>query len=128
MKSLEWLAGLLEGEGCFTQNGGSAKAPLRYPNPTVALVMTDADVVKEANLLCEVIGERVVKIHESPLPTGKVAYSITLTGLAAVKIMVAVLPHMGIRRTVRIRQVLREWVPKKYREAVTYRQTLEGVL
>ena len=128
MKSLEWLAGLLEGEGCFTQNGGSTKAPLRYPNPTVALVMTDADVVKEANILCEAIGGREVRVRESTLPTGKVAYGITLTGLAAVKIMVAVLPHMDIRRSARIRQVLREWVPKKYHEAVTYRQTLGEVL
>lgn len=45
---IAWMAGLLEGEGCFTAEGGQ-RARFRYPR--ITLGMTDRDVVERASVL-----------------------------------------------------------------------------
>ena len=44
-KDLYWLAGLLEGEGCFSSHRKSGY-------PSIVLQSSDKDIVKRAALLC----------------------------------------------------------------------------
>jgi hypothetical protein len=119
MKSIEWLAGLLEGEGCFLTNPSRSSG--LYTTPSVVLCMTDYDVVKEAGKIFEVIGGRRTNICKPVLPSGKIAYRLYCTGLPAAKIMYSVLPFMGERRALKIRTVLRAWAPVKYKAAVLFK-------
>jgi hypothetical protein len=52
-------------------------------------------------------------------------YTTIITGLPAVKIMRAVLPYMGERRTARINDIIHQWSPKKYKEAVQFKADLQ---
>ena len=121
-RGVEWLAGLLEGEGCFVRQFGNAK---RY-TPVVAVTMTDADIITAANHLFLALGGRAVKTRAHPLPSGKIAHEIRISGLPAVKIMVAILPFMGERRSRTIRSILDEWSPKVYRAAIAFTSELDG--
>lgn len=125
MRSVEWLAGLMEGEGCFSDmiSGSSGF----YTTPLISLVMTDHDVIEEAAKVIFTVGGRETKIRKRLLPSGKTAYVIYLTGLPAAKVMYAILPSMGSRRTVKIKEILAAWNPKKYKEAVVFKGALEGV-
>lgn len=119
MRSVEWLAGVLEGEGYFGVAGA-------YRNPVVHLTMTDGDVVEEVIKVYLSLTGRQIKPHRRYLPSGKVGYQSTLTGMAAVKVMCEVLPYMGERRSLKIREVIRAWKPKKYQEAVEFAASLQG--
>lgn len=67
LKDLYWLAGLLEGEGCFTYSGST---------PMVQLQMTDKDVVERASLLLKgSLGRRTRETY-----TGKIAWFTQLSG------------------------------------------------
>ena len=122
MHGIEWLAGLLEGEGCFTTTkSGSGNF---YTTPLLSLCMTDCDVVDTASALMTTLGGRRINRALRHLPSGKTAYQAQTTGLPAIKIMVAVLPYLGQRRTRDIQRLITHWTPKKYREAVAYKQAL----
>lgn len=125
MKSIEWLAGLLEGEGCFSEmiSGSSGK----YTTPLISLVMTDKDVVESANVLFQQLSGRSIRVNERTLASGKVAYSLFLTGLPAAKVMQAIYPLMGHRRAEKIKLILSLWEPVKYKEAVLFKQQLSEV-
>lgn len=94
---LHWLAGLLEGEGCFTTTG-KAKC-----YPAVYMVSTDRDVVKRAAALmgCNV---QILK-HTSEI-SRKPQHRAVVQGTKAKALMEAVLPLMGTRRSERIRELL----------------------
>lgn len=102
-KDLYWLAGLLEGEGCFDMTGG------RYPR--VVVMMCDLDVVERANKLLRpvvLLKERLpARIQRQPdrLPI----YRISLSGGRAAGWMMTLYPFMGQRRQKRIREVLSVW-------------------
>lgn len=91
--SVEWLAGLLEGEGCFT----TAKNNFGYMR--VALAMTDKDVVERAALAFP--GSSAVHTMNRR-GTWKTVYSVSWCGPDAYACTRAVLPYMGQRRTERI--------------------------
>lgn len=120
MRSVEWLAGLLEGEGHFRQNKSGSSG--RYWTPAITLAMTDHDVVQEVQRTFVMIGGRDVNIHHWKLPSEKIAYTLYLTGLPAARVMTAILPHMGLRRRAKISSILAAWQPKKYRAAVQFQQ------
>ena len=122
MRSIEWLAGLLEGEGCFTRQ----KHRSGTSTPLITVVMTDEDVVGEAGTLIEHLGGRSLKIIRRMLPSGKVAFDARVTGLPAVKVMWAVLPFMGKRRSKEIHRIVSEWSPRVYKEAVAFREEILG--
>ena len=124
MRSVEWLAGLLEGEGCFTTQRYTSSPKT---TPLLTLVMTDYDVVDEAKKLLECIGGRSITIGRRVLKSGKTAYFIYLTGLPAAKNMMTILPFMGERRALKIRTILAAWTPKKYRAAVQFKTELQGL-
>lgn len=95
--------------------------------PLLSLGMTDRDVIEAARQLIERLGGRSVRTRLSPLPSGKVSYVVSLTGLPAVKIMWAVLPFMGERRSRDIRRIVAEWTPQKYSAAVAFQSEITGV-
>lgn len=96
MKDMDaaWLAGLLEGEGCFgTGSSGS---------PTIWLTMTDQDVVERVATLC-MVG---FSIRKPGKKDRKPAYSLHVCGEQALAVMRIILPFMGIRRAAKIREVM----------------------
>ena len=125
MKSIEWLAGLLEGEGCFSSMPSGSSG--LYTTPVVQVAMTDKDVIANAHEVFEHIGGRGINTRERQLPSGKTCYHLSVTGLPAVRIMCSVLPYMGNRREEAILGVIAEWNPVKYKEAVAFKQQIQGV-
>jgi hypothetical protein len=102
---LHWLAGLLEGEGCFTTGGG--ERPAAY----VKLAMTDLDVVARAAGL---MGISTDQIRERPRhPTHQTCYEISIGGTRALKLMKKVYPLMGIRRRQRIEELLERFEKRR---------------
>src|SRR5689334_14280658 len=94
-----WLAGLLEGEGCFSLN-----RPHGYPYPTVSVTMTDKDVIER------VANKWGRKVHKRKLrPPYKQTWSTGLTGNSALTTVVEGFPHMGEGRMARIAEVLDTW-------------------
>ena len=88
-----WLAGLLEGEGCFHTVGGT---------PAVTLLMTDRDIVYRVATL---FATKVYPVKNSRLGT-KQAWRTIAYGDIAIRIMRLVEPHMGKRRRAKIHSVL----------------------
>lgn len=97
---LVWLAGLLEGEGCFDAHRG------RYPR--IRLAMVDRDVVgRAATLMGSSI--RVVYRTDGRRPT----FHTEISGERAAQIMETLLPYMGARRSARIAEILGRYARSK---------------
>ena len=88
-----WLAGLLEGEGCFLMVKG---------RPRVFIQMTDEDVIARFATLTSATYSRV----EGAQAHWKALFRVTLSGARAEALMRAVNPYLGERRRTRIAQVL----------------------
>lgn len=95
-RDLMWLAGYLEGEGCFRIRS------VKYRSPSVLVSATDQDVVNRAALL---MGCPSVRLRR-PTITGKAVYSTGVHGDKAIALMQALQPHMGARRRSKIAEVL----------------------
>ena len=100
-----WLAGLLDGEGCFDAPRG---------NPRVRVKMGDLDVVLRAG---ELMGGT---LHEEPdrRPTvdGRPRTTMAVAqvnGEAAIAAMLAVLPWLGSRRSAKVTEIVRAYRFKK---------------
>lgn len=91
-----WLAGILEGEGCFRiltdKHNINTRAKLR-----VELTMTDKDVVEHAAS----IFPGTVRLR-TPHEQYKQAYRVSWCSAKAEEVMRAVLPYMGERRSAKI--------------------------
>lgn len=100
--NIAWLAGLLEGEGCFTyeENGQ------RWRHARVTLGMTDADVVQRAAALMP--GSRYVVSHPPSRQRlgNKPLHIARCNGRSALTLMRLVLPYMGERRAARITEII----------------------
>lgn len=102
---IRWLAGLLEGEGCFGRY--RAYGQHVYVNK-IALKMADRDVVQHA---ADVMGwKRPLRVrrdsrrrHYSDL------HVLVISGPLAISWMMTLLPLMHERRATRIRQVIVDW-------------------
>lgn len=96
---LHWLAGLLEGEGCFGFSGskpGTAR---------VVVTMTDRDVVERA---AKMLGSAMKKPYVRPAPL-KTSYSTAVYGSTAAAWMMTLYVLMGERRRRTIEQSLAKW-------------------
>lgn len=101
---LLWLAGLLEGEGCFSEQYKHAPTMRGfYVLPSIQLAMTDRDVVLRAGKL---IGGNQKRLRSSKLRSYKRQFNWRVNGKRAVHVMSLLLPLMGLRRTRRITQIL----------------------
>jgi hypothetical protein len=98
-----WLAGLLEGEGCFRVKHHNET---RRSKLEVSLGMGDKDVVEHAY---EIVGQTSVSIREKPdyrKETFKLMYVVGWHGMTAENIMRRVYPYMGARRKTKIDECL----------------------
>jgi hypothetical protein len=88
-----WLAGILEGEGCFVFSR----------TPSIRLAMTDEDVVAR---VAELLGKHYVS--RSPRKGQNLfVHTVEVFGEGARETMRAVLPYMGNRRAEKINEVLK---------------------
>ena len=104
LKSLDiaWLGALIEGEGCFSENHGSAQ---------IILSMTDRDVVERAARLFG------VKVYEQKLrariyktsPPYKPAWRLAVCGASAFEWMMTLYQFLGERRKRRVQYFLKKW-------------------
>lgn len=99
--TIEWVAGLLEGEGCFTIHRHPRKAPV------VELSMTDRDAVERVaeffshgNITTDVSHDRSTR--------RKRRWRWSLYGKRAAAAMYQLYPHLCERRRARIVEVLSE--------------------
>ena len=111
-----WLAGLLEGEGCFRlyrDQQRQGKFVYLYHRPRIICAMTDRDVIER---LQRVTGVGRISLGRKPSPRHKPYWQWTVSrdGDAA-ELMRALLPHMGERRRARIEQVLVDWQQQRAR-------------
>lgn len=94
-----WLAGLLEGEGCFS-------IARQHGNLKVGIVigMTDYDVILRVSQLFN-----KNRISSKTLKSGKVYYTAQIWGIDAIDIMKLLQPHMFGRRSAKIQEILEKW-------------------
>lgn len=118
-----WLAGLLEGEGCFGDNhrGGTK----------IQLTMTDKDVVER---VAAIFGSKVYCYDKRLKANRKPRYYTQIGGQKAADLIAAILPFMGIRRSAKIKSLLeyRSIAPgrgahNRNRTACPYGHPLDGV-
>lgn len=107
MRTLDiaWLAGLLEGEGCFRYHS-QGKGRIHPGTPGFQLQMTDRDVVaKFANLMARpLLGPYGPYAHR-----GKEVWACYVTGPQAVGWMMTLYPLLGERRQEKIREMISVW-------------------
>lgn len=100
---ISWIAGILEGEGCFHFNGVT---------PAISLRMTDRDVVVKAR---DIINSKIkVHVRERPFPR-KTVYEILIGSNTAIQWMMTVYSLMGERRKSKIRELLKTWIKSNKR-------------
>lgn len=99
-----WLAGLLEGEGCFYLQ--RARGYWKRGYPALRLQMTDHDVVARAAAL---MGGARVQRREPGGPNAQPTFLISLMGWPAVDVMQAVRPLMGERRAAKIAELVDDY-------------------
>ena len=96
---IEWLAGLLEGEGCFTYWHGK-----QVGYPVISVGMTDLDVIERiAQFWNKKVQHRIRKQPWKPF------FVTAIGGTEALSQMLTLYPHMGNRRQQRIEDVLSSW-------------------
>lgn len=95
IKNIYWLAGLLEGEGCFGLSSGCIR---------ISLNMTDRDIVEQ---VADLFGCRVSTYQ--PLGNRKRVYSAEIFSNRAAGWMMTLYSLMGERRKIKIRESLLHW-------------------
>jgi len=96
-----WLAGLLEGEGCF-----DIKKNKDHRYPRIQVNMNDRDVVER---VATMIGANVLGpygLHRSDNLNAQPYYQVCVQGAKAVDVMKKVRPFMLSRRAAKIDDVL----------------------
>src|SRR5919108_5099564 len=97
IKDLAWLAGLLEGEGCFHHRGSHSI--------TIRVSMKDEDVIRRAAALLDgpVDAFAPRSPHHSPM------FATRVHGKRAAEWMMTLWPLMGARRKASIKECLQRW-------------------
>jgi hypothetical protein len=100
---LGWVCGILQGEGCFfvTTRRTAKYGPHLYARVTVC--MTDRDVLEQLQRVTGVGILEKVRERKDPRP---ISQWIVCRNQEAIELMIAVYPHMGVRRQAKIREVL----------------------
>jgi hypothetical protein len=114
-----WLAGLLEGEGCFYWNksdGRRRRGRAKIGYPGVKLQMCDRDVVERAGSL---LGVRVRRVPARN-PKHKDQYACGISGWPAIRLMQAVRHLMGDRRKRKIDELIQNYSDSTPRENDTH--------
>lgn len=92
---IAWLAGLVEGEGCFPKSS----------SPTIQIQMTDEDVIRKAARLFNVtpVGPN------DRGPGRKQSWKLSFHSNHAIAWMMTLYSFLGNRRRARIREILAVW-------------------
>jgi len=110
-----WLAGIIEGEGCFYISR-------QYTNPSfrIQVNMTDKDVIEKLQRITN-LGNLYVDNHK-----GKKTSYIWIVSRApdVVALMMTLYPLMGERRQKKIRECLIEWRSFPYRHQLSREERL----
>lgn len=101
LKDIYWLAGLLEGEGCFGLSGSKGSA-------RISLAMTDLDIIEKA---AGILGGTVRQYP--PKPNRKQVYKVEIFSSKAVGWMMTLFPLMGERRKQRMEKSIDFWKQQK---------------
>ena len=101
-RDLYWLAGLLEGEGCFGFTRNHVKGHI-YAYPQIQLRMCDHDVVNRAAALMGC----TIQSYPGSRATQKRFWQFSLTCRRAAAMMQQLEPLMGTRRSAKIRSILK---------------------
>ncbi len=119
LPDLYWLAGLLEGEGCFYLN----KRPNVYIR--IDLRMTDADIVYRAATIMGVHRVFTIAPRELNGRPRKLQYGLTMGSRRAAAWMMTLWPLMGARRQRKIRATLEAWkgMEKRKQRRLFHRKT-----
>lgn len=105
---LDWLTGLLEGEGSF------GKGPPSKPNAIwVRIEMTDEDVIARVAGLFGLAYSR----RKPKNPRHKMSFTVLLRGSRAASLMIKLRPSLGIRRRSQIDEALASYKPDEGRLA-----------
>lgn len=104
VKDISWLAGLLEGEGSFSDETGS---------PRIQLKMTDWDIVDRAR---EMMKSETLETVLYDNPNFKTAYVTRVQGNPAIQWMMTIFSLMGKRRRIRIAGILERWKVRDRRD------------
>ena len=109
---LPWLAGILEGEGCFhIRAGRTARAT---PCPVIDLTMGDKDIVERA---AKLMGGRINPKPDQRKPHYTPMWRTTVEGARAAGVMMTIYKFLGMRRAAKVAAVLAEWKAHPYRKA-----------
>ncbi len=105
MSDLHWLAGFLEGEGSFLSISNlSRNGKKRYWYPRISAASTDEDVIKRAGAIMN------ATVHGPYIRgTHKPCWHLQTVCSNAIGWMMTLYPLMGVRRQVKITQVLNTW-------------------
>lgn len=99
-----WVAGLIEGEGCFTFNKQfKAKTGLTYHYPKFQLKMVDFDVVRK---LADLLDIESIYINNPSGSQKQKQYAVMAHGDLAIEIMLTIRDLMGDRRRQKIDEIL----------------------
>lgn len=97
---IAWIAGILEGEGCFgLQNHGKT--------PNITLRMTDYDTVYKARMILG--GGSKISQQSYPEMNWKTSYSCIVIGKRAIEWMMTIYKFMGKRRKEKIKEIINVW-------------------
>ena len=94
-RDIIWLAGLLEGEGCFRLKEG------KYP--VITLGMTDEDVVV-----------RVASLTKRKVSHYRNVYDTRVYGARAISWMMTLYPYLGKRRRSMVASIIKFWREHSY--------------
>lgn len=103
-----WLAGLIEGEGCFTytlQNG-----------PRVSIKMVDEDTIIKISAIWKAPYHKINKQKS----TWQDSYMISIYGSKAIQWMLSIYSLMSIRRKNKIRSIVQQWKNTKIKKTIDY--------
>lgn len=101
---LLWLAGLLDGDGCFgfypsTENGN--------PTPSIHIQMVDQDTIERVASLFECD----TSVNKSKKKTEQDTYRASIRSQKALSLMRLLLPYLSVRRQQKITTIIDTWVP-----------------
>lgn len=103
VKSIAWLAGLLEGEANFSLKQSAANE--KQLTPRITIEMSDEDVIIKAQTLMSPVS----KIHSRTRKDYKPTFTFAVYGRTAIEWMMTIYPLMSKRRKEKIREIIAGW-------------------
>lgn len=100
MGNIYYIAGLLEGEGCFGF----------YNNcPSIQISMTDLDRIRKAKVILDINNRNVIRTQLSKSYKHKNRYALSVSGDIAIQWMMTIYSLMGDRRKAKIKEIIEQW-------------------